>query len=136
MTNAHVAAVTALLAVDATLRWHEAVVPAGAATPYVKLDFYVQRPDGLISPDKISLSAASTVIEVWVYAHCVGVNPTSARAVSGRVAAALLDARPAVAGRECSPIHWRDGQPPTTDESTGSPVIDQVDVYTFTSVPG
>jgi hypothetical protein len=66
----------------------------GAVPPYAKVDFYIETPDGLMAPDAISLTGASTAIDAVAYVRCVGGDPQAARAargVSGRVRAAVLD---------------------------------------------
>jgi hypothetical protein len=108
----------------------------GTADHYVLVYFLVQTPDGLAAPDKVSLDFASDVLDVWVYCHCVGPTPVAARAVQGRVRAALLNVTPTITGRTCFPIRWREGQPGQRDEETGPLVVDQVDVYGLTSLPG
>lgn len=113
----------------------DGVVPPGTVPPYALVYFYVETPDGLTVPDKVPLTFNSDVIEAWAYVHCVGQNAVAARAVSGRVRAAVLNRTPSVVGRTCFPIRWKSGSPPQRDESLGPLVMDQVDVYGWTSVP-
>jgi hypothetical protein len=137
--QAHVKAVLDLLDADNTapaLVVMDGYVTTGTVAPYVLVYFTVASPDGEVAPDKISLTLASTAIDVRAYCHCVGGNGAAARAVATRVRTALLDVTPTVVGRACFPIRWKEGQPPVRDESTGTPVFDLVDVYGFTSVPG
>lgn len=134
----HATAVLALLRADSGLTVYDGQVPKGAATPYLKVDLLVQTPDGLTAPDKVPFSGDSDVIDMWIYCHCIGggTNAASnARAVSGRVRAALLNVKPALAGRIVFPIRWREGQPPQPNEETLVPVVDLVDVYGLVTKP-
>ena len=128
-------AVLALLGEDTQLTTYDGAVPDSPAAQYALVYLYIETPDGLTVPGQLSLTLASTTINLRAYVHCVGGNAMSARAISGRVRAALLDVTPIVAGRSCSPIRWLEGQPPSRDEETGAVVFDQVDVYGFWSVP-
>lgn len=104
-------------------------VPSDLAPPYVRVYITVQRPDGT------DLSGQSDLAVCRVYLHQVGANDTAARAVAQRCAGVLLDVTPVVPGRVCWPIRHEANQPPDRDESTGLLVMDQVDTYTFWSVP-
>lgn len=107
--------------------------------PYALVYFYIETPNGLVAPDAVSLAGASTAIDARAYVHCVGGDPQAsraARAVSGRVRAAVLDQVLTVPGRSCFPIEWLEGQPPRrNEEMPGSTAFDQVDVYGWRSVP-
>lgn len=134
--EAHADAGLALLRAGVPAPVHDGSVPKGAVPPYVVVYVYRETPDGLVAADKIPLTGRSVAVAMRLYCHCVGANATSSRGIAGRVEEALLDVVPTVAGRECSPIRWLEGQPPQRDESTGVLVVDQVDVYGWTSVPG
>ncbi len=136
MIQAHADAFLNLLRADNQLTTHDGAVSKGALPPYVLVYLTFWTPDGELAPDAVPLTFDSDVLEVRGYCHCVGANGTAARAVAQRVRAALLNRRPAIPGRDCAPIRWRDGNPAQRDESTGVLVMDQVDVYGFTSVPG
>jgi hypothetical protein len=117
---------------------YDGAVPAGPAPAYALVYFSIESPDGRSAPDVIALTSDSIVIDVWAYVHCVGANPQAARAaraVAGRVRAAVLDQTLTVAGRQCTPIRWDSGNPPERNETSGTVVFDQVDVYRFRSVP-
>jgi hypothetical protein len=132
----HFQAFFALLEADATLNPYDGEVPANPAARYSLVYFYVETPDGLQAPDAVNITGDSDVIDAWAYVHSVGVTPASARIQSGRVRAAVLNQRLTLAGRECFPIRWREGQPPQRDEDVpGDPVFDQVDVYSWRSLP-
>lgn len=104
--------------------------------PYVLLYFALRTPSGADEPDKVSLEATSDVLNATAYCHSVGGDQHGALAVAGRVRAALRGVTPAIAGRVCFPIGQVDSQPTQRDESTGTPVFDQVDLWQFTSLPG
>lgn len=114
-------------------------VDDGVTAPYALVYFYIETPDGLAAPDAVNLTFDSDVIDALAYVHCVGAEPQAARAaraVAGRVRSALLNQTLTIVGRQCFPIRWREGQPPARNEETGRVVFDQVDVYSFRSVPG
>lgn len=123
-----------------SLTVYDGTVPAGAVAPYALVYFYIETPDGLLAPDKISLTLASTAVNCRAYVHAVGdvpEAPRAARAVAGRFRAAVLDKTLSVAGWTCFPVRWLEGQPPRRNEEIpGSTVFDQVDVYGWTAVPG
>lgn len=123
----------ALLALArATLAVHDGSVPDGALPPYVLVYFADTDPD---LAESRSLIGGSTRHVLRAYAHCVGGNAGAARAVADKLRTAWLDVRPTVAGRQCQPIRREDGQPAQRDESTGSVVLDQVEVYRLESEP-
>lgn len=131
----HVAAFLALLT-GAGLTAYDGQVPDGASGQYVLVYAYFETPDGLVAPDAISLAGDSVALDPRMYVHSVGVTPQSARATAARVRAAVLDEVLVVAGRTCSPVRWREGQPPRRDEEVpGDPRHDQVDVYGWRSTP-
>lgn len=128
--------VLARLAGDTTLAVYDGEVPKDPARNYVLVYLYVETPDGLAEPDKVRLSGDSDVINMRIYCHCVGPAASSARAISGRVRARILNVQPVLVGRVCFPVRWREGQPPQRNEEIpGRPSMDQVDVYGFTSKP-
>jgi hypothetical protein len=112
-------------------------VPDGTDPPYALVYFYVETPDGLTAPGWLSLTLASTAINARAYVHSVGGEPQApkaARAVAGRVRAAVLDQVLTVAGWSCNPIRWLEGQPPRRNEEVpGAAVFDQVDIYGWTA---
>lgn len=105
--------------------------------PYALVYFSIETPDGLTVPDWLSLTLASTAINGRAIVHCAGGDPQApraARALAGRVRAALLDQKLTVAGWSCNPIRWIEGQPPQRNEEVpGAAVFDQVDVYGWTA---
>lgn len=123
-----------------SLAVYDGAVPDGASAPYALVYFSIATPDGQAAPDAVSLHGDSDVIDARAIVHCVGAEPEAqraARAVAGRVRAAVLNQRLAIAGRDCAPIRWIDGQPAARNEDIpGSPIFDEVDVYGWRSVPG
>jgi hypothetical protein len=105
--------------------------PEDLAPEYVLVYMYTTRPNGT------SLNSASDRAVTRAVCHCVGGDAMAARAVAGRVASALLDVRPTIAGRVCFPIR-DDGsaQPPRPDKSIpGLIFMDQIVTYRLESVP-
>lgn len=135
----HVDAALSLLHADTGLTVYDGAVPANTAPPnhYVVVYTYRELPTGLAAPDKVKLTGKSTVVNMVLYCHCIGTDGITSRAVQGRVQAALLDQTPVVAGRTCLPIRWDSGTPAQRNEDTGPLVVDNVDVYAWSSVaPG
>lgn len=132
--RAHADAVLALLAAAPgnPLRVLDGAVPKETAPPYVLLYFGDEDPE---LPDSRPLEGTSGRFVLRVYAHSVGGNAAAARALGERVRAALLDVTPAIVGRACFPIRREEGSPPQRDESTGTLVMDRVDIYRLESVP-
>ena len=123
------AAFTALLTGDG-LTVYDGQVPDSPGTQYVLIYAYFETPDGLVAADAVPLTGASVELDPRMYCHCVGSTPQSARATAARVRAAVLDQVLTVAGWTCSPVRYREGQPPRRDEEIpGVPVHDQTDVY-------
>ena len=80
-----------------------------------------------------ALTAQQVTVTATATCHCVGLNAAAARAVGMQVRSSLLNLKPVIAGRICSPVKQDDSQPPDRDESTGRLVMDQVQVFSFTS---
>lgn len=98
------------------------------APPYVVVYFTVGRPSD--DPDNSADGLSRVWVARWI-CHCVGGNDTAARAVAQRVRTALLDVRPTVAGLSCGLIRWEESQDPQRDETTGSLVMDAVEIYSL-----
>ncbi len=137
--QAHADAVLALLDADNApppLVVYDGFVPVGATPPYVVVYFSLVSPEPSQDLQTSTLAGASTRVDFFAYCHSVGANNIAARAVSARVRAALLDVTPTVTGRACFPIRHVDNQPAQRDETTGVLVVDMVDVYRLSSIPG
>lgn len=131
----HANAVLNLLRADALLTVYDGQV-TGTADHYVLVYTFRQLPGGDLAPDKTPLTGDSITVDMRFYCHCVGADAIASRAVQARVQAALLDVTPTVSGRACFPIRWVEGTQTDRNEETLSLVIDAVDVYGLTSVPG
>lgn len=104
--------------------------------PYALLYFRLRTPSGVEEPDKVALEAVSDVLDTTAYVHSVGATPDAALAVAGRVRVQLLGWVPTISGRVCFPVTQEDSVPTNRDETTGTAVFDQIDVYRFTTLPG
>lgn len=137
--NAHAEAFLDLLRADAgppPLVVLDGVVPHGVLAPYVLVYFTINTPSGPMPIDSTSYDLDSDRVVLTGYCHNVGETPSAARIVTGRTRAAVLNVTPTIAGRECWPIRqMQTGQPPRPDESTGTPVMDQIDMYRLESIP-
>ena len=134
--QAHADAILALLRADASLVVYPptggggTTVPAGTNPPYVVVQVIADRPDGG------RLQHLSTRFRARAYCQCVGANDIAARVVSDRVAAALLDVRPTIAGRSVYPIRHDIGRDPLSTDTTGTTTVTITDVYRLESDPG
>lgn len=118
-----------LLRADTALTVFDGAVPNPyPAPPYVLVYTYISRPSD--DPDNSADGQSRVWVARWI-CHCVGANATAARAVAQRVRTALLDVRPTVAGLSCGLIRWEESQPPGRDETTGSLVMDAVEIYSL-----
>lgn len=134
MIDEHAAAVLALL--DAVndvpaLNVHDGKVPSNTdpkTAPYVLVYFDSNDPE-------FDKEAAPYRFEMTAVCHSVAGSAKAARMVADRVRTALLGVTLSVVGRACFPITREAGTPPDRDESTGSLVMDQVDIYTVRSIP-
>lgn len=103
--------------------------------PYVLVYFRLVTPSGEAEMDKVSLENVSDVINTTAYCHSIGGSADAALSVAYRVRAALLGVIPTITGRVCFPVRHDDSVPADRDETTGSDVYDQIDVYSFASMP-
>lgn len=135
MIDEHAQAVLALLDADNTapaLVVYDGSVPDGinpGPNPYVVCYFDPGHPD-------LTFNGLSYRFELRIICHSVAGGAQSARIVADRVAVALLDVAPTVSGRKCWPIRWESGAPPVRNERTGDLIMNEVDVFVLTSVPG
>lgn len=132
----HVDALLNLLRADAGLTTYpdaEGFVPDARPDHYVRVYAAIERLPDAVQNNLNGLALAWTT---YTYCHCVGPNEYSAGAVAMRVRAALLNVRPAIAGRNCGIVRQAAAPPPTRrEEQAGVPVFDKIDVYRFTSTP-
>lgn len=138
MIAEHAEAILALLDgdnADPPLVVHHGAVPRAdppSLPPYAVVYFADADPE---DPDSRPLDGTPQRFVQRAYIHSVGANADASLAVAGRVRAALLNAVPNIAGRNCFPIRREDGQPVIRDESTGVPVMSKADVYRLESEP-
>jgi hypothetical protein len=103
--------------------------------PYVLVRFTFITLDAGQRPDASNLRFDSRPMQVTARVYSIGSNAQAMRALTNRVAVALLDWRPSVAGRSCSPVRHIDSFPVVPDEQTGTTYFEAGDDYRFTSVP-
>jgi hypothetical protein len=80
-----------------------------------------------------ALTAQQVTVTATATCHCVGLNAAAARAVGMQVRSSLLNLKPVIAGRSCTPVKQDESLAPDRDESTGRLVMDQVQVFSYTS---
>ena len=140
MIREHADAILALLraAPGPAMTVYDGAVPTNPTTgksyppPYVVVYFTDDDPE---DADSRSIEDVHSRYVVRAYCHSVGENGAASRAVADRVRGQLLGVVPTITGRSCFPIRREDGQPPKRDESTGSLVMDRVDIYRLASEP-
>jgi hypothetical protein len=99
--------------------------------PYVVVYVSIDVPDSDYLEEPVGPVRCSAII------HVVAANADACRILAGRVITALLGIVPVVAGRgDCGPITLDDAPPADWDRSTGRQVMDQILVWTYTSLPG
>ncbi|MGC5033077.1 hypothetical protein [Micromonospora sp. DT229] len=113
---------------------HDGVVPAKTLPPYVVVYVVVDDSDGQSPEWGDGLDGVSGVVTARAYCHSVGGSAQAARTVAGWVREQLLDKEPTVTGRTAGMIRKDFSSPPVRDESTGTPVMDQIDVYRLRTV--
>jgi len=125
----HASAVLALLEAAPNLTVYDGSVPQNTAGSYVVAYFSAdtERSDRLTAQTTASLLRVTT--------HSVAPNPTAARRLADKVRTALLDVTPTVADWQSWPIRHDVGLPPQRDESTGKPVFDAIDAWTWQATP-
>jgi hypothetical protein len=126
----------ALVVLDGAVPLDPATGKPAVAPPYVVVYFAARTPNGDEEPDKVGKELPSDVLNATAYCHNVGGSAHTSLSVSGRTRAALRGATPSIPGRVCGWIRQVDGAPTQRDETTGTPVHDTVDVWSFTSLPG
>lgn len=134
----HADALLALLRADPALTVYPpeeptpgAVVPVGARPPYVSVHINVEVPSEAVR----AITGDADRAVAYAYCHSAAETDIGARIVAGRVMARLLNVRPVIAGRLSWPIRHDSSQSPDRDESTGTAVITQVDVYRLETTP-
>lgn len=125
----HAAAVHALL--EAVVRVYDVEAPQKPDLPYALL--FV--PGGALL--RVALAPVSSKRDIEFQVTSVGLTEDGMRSVQDRAATALVDRRPAVAGRQTSPI-WQvpgAGDLPRVDRDVTPHRLYVVDRFAFSSVP-
>lgn len=107
-------------------------VPNGTVPPYALAYFVDADPE---DADSRSLEDTPGRFVLTAYWHLVAEDAAATRALADRLRAALLGVTPTIPGRSCFPIRREESNPPERDESTGTLVMDRVDVYRLASEP-
>lgn len=105
-------------------------VAANTAPPYQVV--YVS----VTTPEAVSMEEAADLVTTTAIVHSVGGSGAAVRNVADRAAGILIGFRPEIAGRDCGRVRLIDSQPAAVNEETGQRILNQVDTYRFTSVPG
>lgn len=103
--------------------------------PYVLVRFTFQSLSASVRPDASNLTFASLAMQGTVRTYSVATTAQGVRALTNRVAVALRDWVPVVAGRSCSPLRHIDAFEVPPDEQTGVSYFALGDDYRFTSHP-
>ncbi len=121
---------------------HDAIVPDGASAPYVLVRFSFRALRASERPDASNLVLESLPFQVDATTYSVAASglhtdlvARAARAIAGRVFAALLDWTPDVTGRSCTPVRHIDSFEAPADEATGTAYLELGDIWRFTSHP-
>lgn len=128
MSREHANAVLALAQAIPNINVYDTQAPAKPPLPYAVLRFDSgQR-------DRTAITANSNMVTTTVTCTAVGNDRGQSQGVAERVADALVDVRPTVAGRSCSPIEHLDTRPSQMDSQVTPPLFYAVDVFRFVSV--
>lgn len=105
-------------------------VPNNTLPPYVRTYLTVSYP----SAEDLTNKSNRAVLRI--ICHCVGASSAAADVVAGAVRTVLLDVAPTVTGRACFPIRNESSANARPDETTGTLVMDAIEIYRLESVPG
>lgn len=132
LDEAHAQVAFGLLAANGNLlHVFDGVVADLTEPPYVLIYSRVAWPrDGIGT----ALTGTQVTITTTWTCHCVGLTPALARAVQMQVRSSLLNVRPVITGRNCSPIKQVDAMDPDRDNTTGRVVMDAISIFDFVSI--
>lgn len=128
MSREHANAVLALAQAVPNLNVYDTQAPAKPALPYAVLRF-----DSGVR-GRTNILPTSTAVTMTVTCTAVGVDRGQSQGVAERVADAIVDVRPTVTGRTCSPIEHVDSRPSQMDSAVAPPLFYAVDVFRFLTV--
>lgn len=128
MSREHANAVLALAQAIPNINVYDTQAPEKPPMPYAVLRF-----DSGVR-GRTAITASSNMTTTTVSCTAVGVDRGSSQGVAERVADALVDVRPTIAGRTCSPIEHLDSRPSQMDLDVKPPLFYAVDVFRFVSV--
>ena len=128
MSREHANAVLALAQAVPNLTVYDTQAPAKPSLPYAVLRF-----DSGVR-ERTAITATSNMVTTTVTCTAVGIDRGQSQGVAERVADALVDVRPTVAGRSCSPLEHVDSRPSQMDSEVSPPLFYAVDVFRFVSV--
>ncbi len=80
-----------------------------------------------------ALDSVQKTITTTYTCHCVGLTESAARAVGMQVRSSLLNAKPVISGRSCTPIKQDDALDADRDDTTGRTVFDAIAIYSYIS---
>lgn len=111
---------------------HDGAVPRPAPTPpYVVVFTKVGFPKDAVGT---ALDATQKTVTTTATCHCVGESAIATRIVASNVRSTLLNVRPQITGRSCSPIKQTDAADLSRpDDTTGTLVFDLVLVFEFST---
>jgi len=118
---------------------HDGKVPdtpdPGANPPYVVVRFSFRKLTAGESPASTSLTFDSVTYQVEVTVYSVGEDARATRGLAMRAESQLLNWTPTVTGRTCTPLRQISNDTLPANEAIGVPRDEQVDVYSFRSIP-
>lgn len=113
----------------------DAKVDNGAVPPYLLVRTSLLWLGPSARPDAVNLAGTVKAATCTSRIYAVGKNEAAARILFDRVTAALLNWRPTVTGRSCTPMRHEDSFETPADERTGVAYHELGAIWEFTSHP-
>lgn len=110
-------------------------VDDGAVPPYLLVRCTLQWLGPDTRPDAVNLAGTVKAATCTSRIYAVGETEAAARILFDRVTAALLNWRPTVTGRSCTPMRHEDSFETPADERTGIAYHELGAIWAFTSHP-
>lgn len=110
-------------------------VDDGAVPPYLLVRCTLQWLGPDTRPDAVNLAGTVKAATCTSRIYAVGETEAAARILFDRVTAALLNWRPTVSGRSCTPMRHEDSFETPADERTGVAYHELGAIWAFTSHP-